>query len=524
MTRKLIVAPFLAVIFLLLSTPVAKAIDIPLLTWERGIEQNVVVGGISAKAPWDIKLLKPGSPVIAFKPSSVNRRGFLVYSGALPADLPLGNYTIEVFGDGSASGSEVAEVRVIELAHYSIASIPKDLVFLLISIVFVLSILTVSRSRKYSDLSFLREKGLVENQTLLFDKRIPRFFYPIYLLREGALSKLHPSLFKFLMLKDDALLHRISPILWGALPGVGTLFGLWGGLTSHGTLREMPYYAFLFISIISLIDSYSGIFCLFGFAFGQIVMGEVLNLRSAILIVALALSWVFTSMFSNLLFLVTEKDFPIPEDQWKPAFSGLKSLLLLISIPCFTGIYFFASLLLAESLSASFSLDHSKMVSVAIFVGAFSGIKQLIQQLMDIRSLKNESIVPLVLIKFNVVAFMKPGWVGFISVSSVFVSFIWTQTLGVALLVGFAIFGILSSFAYRFGVRRIVFLRRWRRNVLIEASINAYLVYLIFIYTQSLPYHVVLRSEIFTVLALGISLLHVIISSFYDAEKVEAVI
>ena len=35
-----------------------------------------------------VKLLRPGSPQITMKPSSVNKRGFLVYSASLPGDLP----------------------------------------------------------------------------------------------------------------------------------------------------------------------------------------------------------------------------------------------------------------------------------------------------------------------------------------------------------------------------------------------------------------------------------------------------
>ncbi len=180
---KRIFAALLTGFFLFESLPVASADDIPVLTWERGKEQNIVVGGISAKDPWEVKLLKPGSPQISFKPSSVNRRGFLVYSATLPQDLPLGNYTVYVFGDGSISGTQVAQVKVITFTRYSITEIPKDLVFLLLTIIFMLTVLSVSRIRKYSNLTFLRQKNLVESGTLLFDKRIPRFLYPVYVLR-----------------------------------------------------------------------------------------------------------------------------------------------------------------------------------------------------------------------------------------------------------------------------------------------------------------------------------------------------
>jgi hypothetical protein len=150
--------------------PVAHAVDIPLLTWERGKEQNVVVGGATAEDSMQVKLLRPGSPQIMMKPSSRNKQGFLVYSATLPPDLPLGEYTVYVFGNGNASGSQVAQVEVIALTRYSITEIPMDLVFLFLTLIFIITALTVTRSGARAHLAYMRQRTLVENETLLFSK------------------------------------------------------------------------------------------------------------------------------------------------------------------------------------------------------------------------------------------------------------------------------------------------------------------------------------------------------------------
>jgi hypothetical protein len=84
MIKRLFTSFFIALLTLLL-VPSAQAVDIPTLTWERGKEQNVVVGSISSQGLWQAKLLRPGSPQISLSPSSINSRGFSVFSATLPA-------------------------------------------------------------------------------------------------------------------------------------------------------------------------------------------------------------------------------------------------------------------------------------------------------------------------------------------------------------------------------------------------------------------------------------------------------
>ena len=48
----------LALVALFISVPVASgASDIPLLSWERGKEQNIVLGGYTNQSDWLIQLV-----------------------------------------------------------------------------------------------------------------------------------------------------------------------------------------------------------------------------------------------------------------------------------------------------------------------------------------------------------------------------------------------------------------------------------------------------------------------------------
>jgi hypothetical protein len=519
MSRR-IFAALLTGFFLFQSLPLASAVDIPLLTWERGKEQNIVVGGISAKDPWEVKLLKPGSPQISFKPSSVNRRGFLVYSATLPQDLPLGNYTVYVFGDGSISGTQVGQVKVITFTRYSITEIPKDLVFLLLTIIFMLTVLSVSRIRKYSNLTFLRQKNLVESGTLLFDNRVPRFLYPAYVLRSRSLGMLPASLFKFLLMKDDTFIHKISPFLWALFPALGLVVGLEGGITTHGNLPNIALYSLIAISTIGLLDSYSGIFAFFGFAIGQIIIGEVMNLRSVVLIITLALSWIFTSFVAHYLVEIGEKDFPITS---KESGSGFARFILLVFVSVISGVFFFASLILTESLALGLRNHHDSLVVTAIIIGTLSGVKALLHEFMDHRTtmgLKSDSLVSE---NLHVSYLISSGWVGFIGFFALVVGFVWTQSWFIALLLGILMIALFSSFQLLLKPPKINLLSRWKRNAFLEAAVVTYFALTLFLYVQNLPYQSSLKSEIFTIGALILPLIHLLANSFYNVATAEKV-
>ena len=80
----------LALLALIFTPTAAQAFDIPLLTWERGREQQVVLGGGAYTQSWTVTLEGNGAETLKFSSSQKNDAGYVVYSLNIPADYPLG--------------------------------------------------------------------------------------------------------------------------------------------------------------------------------------------------------------------------------------------------------------------------------------------------------------------------------------------------------------------------------------------------------------------------------------------------
>ena len=515
---KRIPSSLLSVLFLFSFAPPAQAVDIPLLTWERGKEQNVVVGGVTAKDSVQVKLLRPRSPQITMKPSSVNKRGFLVYSASLPGDLPLGEYTVYVFGDGSASGSQVAQVKVIALTRYSITEIPKDLVYLFLTLIFIITALTVTRSGNHAHLVFLRQRTLIENETLLFSKSVPRVIYPVYLLRAGAHVKLRDSVFKFQIMKDETFIHKVSPLLWALLPLLGLGLGLQGGLITNENLPNLPIYSLLALSILGLFDAYSGVFALLGFAIGQIVIGQVLDSRSILVLLSFGLSLIFVGFVSDLLYSGATKDV----SRIKKLFHfNISKHVALIAVSLATGALYYSTLLLTQSLSIELAEKNPEFLLLAIIIGIFAGLKILLHQLLDSNLSKRAKEETFVLHEFRARRFLSPMSSVFLALSSLFIASIWTMNWTFSLLFGLITFAIAATFTFKSPLSTIELLRKWRRSVFLESAIVAYLGYVLFILIRNLPYQASLKSQIFIISTITLTLVHALISSLHPEDDAE---
>ena len=508
MTKR-IFAVLLAGFFLFQFIPFAQAVDIPLLTWERGKEQNVVVGGITQKDHWQVKLLRPSSPQVILRPSSVNSKGFLVYSAPLPSDLPLGEYTVYVFGDGSDSGSQVAQVKVVELTRYSITEIPTDLVILLLSLIFIITALSVTRSGEYSKLSFLRQKNLLETKSIIYAKSVPRVIYPAYLLRAGSLTKLPSTILKYFLMKDETLLHKASPMLWSLFPVIGFGLGIQGGLTTHNNLPNIPFYSLIAISIVGLLDSYSGIFSLLGFATGQIVIGQALTLKSTAVIIALGICWVCVGFFSDLFYSAIEKEYL----RKKRIYQGWPTkLLALLLVAVVASVFYYSTLLFTQSLAIDFKNQSNAIIKSAIVIGICASLKIVFHQFLDWKILKNGREETLVIHEFKAENLLSNNILIFIALFSLFVAFIWTTNWQFSMLFSILIFAISLTFSSQFHPPKFDFLGRFPRNVLIEASGVTYLCYLLFIFIRTLPYQATLKSELFIFSALALTLFHALLN------------
>jgi len=94
MWNRFLVATFAGVV-LLLSAPMAHGADIPVLTWEKGKEHNIILGGNGQVKDWNISLkgLNDAS-TLKFSMSNKDARGFVVFSVNIPDSYPNGVYNI----------------------------------------------------------------------------------------------------------------------------------------------------------------------------------------------------------------------------------------------------------------------------------------------------------------------------------------------------------------------------------------------------------------------------------------------
>ena len=126
-------------LFLALSPAIAHSAEIPLLTWERGQIQEVVLGGQAAEEQWRVELQGNGITSILFQKSSISNDGFVVYSLEIPSNLPVGGYSVVAI-DSTGDFNVVAGISLIEDQAYSITTQPLDLALIITIFVFLTGI------------------------------------------------------------------------------------------------------------------------------------------------------------------------------------------------------------------------------------------------------------------------------------------------------------------------------------------------------------------------------------------------
>lgn len=130
----------LAILLVLLLAPAkAKALEIPVLTWENGKSQSVVLGGETAGLSWDLYLQGKGVEPLTFSRSRASDADFYVFTVALSRDLSPGAYNI-VSQDTRGESTVLAGVQVVDRFSYDILEVPIDLHFVLLLFIAFLAI------------------------------------------------------------------------------------------------------------------------------------------------------------------------------------------------------------------------------------------------------------------------------------------------------------------------------------------------------------------------------------------------
>jgi len=510
---KKILAILFAALFLVLSVPISTAADIPSLTWERGKEQNVVLGGSGVPDTWTIQLLSEKTAPLTFKRSASNASGYVVYSVQLPADFPVGYYTVEVFGEETDGGSIVAGVSVIEMAVYSITQIPSDFKSILLWLAFVISAFSVARSKKYSKFEYLREKNLIETASLVSDIRFPSVLYKIYRLRVAGFDELKPRFFSYLLKRDGNFTHKISPVLWTLIPGIGVLVGFISGFICGEGPSNIPIYLVSAIAIIGLLDAYSGIFAFFSFAAAQIMIGNITSVRSILVLICLGIAWSLSSLFAEFFLLASRCEASLNSE-------GLKNLrkntALIVPSALVSGGFFFFVQRLADSLTTEIRTNTLQLVLLSIVVSILYATKEFISEKIDIK-ISAASGREFATERFSVNTLVSPFFVALTGLFFTLVIYVWTESFSKAIVPGIILTIPFATLLVRLSSPNISILRKWRRNIYLEAIILTTMSFGIHWLVSKTPNEVIHKSDLMLALGFLPLLFHSLLSSLYDA-------
>lgn len=507
----ILVSLFLSV-FAFVAMPSAQAVDIPLLTWERGKQHNIVLGGPSNTAGWKIFLVAEGQADRQFTASLPNAAGYIVYSIELPNDMPLGGYTVETRGRGKAD-TAVAAVNLIERNYYTITSIPTDLRLLFTFYAIIISSFAVIRARKYSTLSFTRDKSHRRAKGEDVEKsRVLGLLQPFYKFRSRRQAEMEISFLKFISYKDGEPLHKLSPNLWAVTPFAMLLLGMFMSYSIQST-TVIPNVAIALIVVAALVgalDAISGATAAAGFIFASLILGDVNGMRSFIAVLAFTMAWYVPSMLASMYLITMRIDFRDNEGKLS---AKTRDLFALTISALFGSVAVVISAILTDSLVINIQGNSFARWPLMLLVAVVIILKNLIEIVIDNLRAKNGTEVATIEESIFLARVISPGMTFSLAVAFFGIIYVWTEKPLQSLI---ATVIISAPFFLSFMVFPEVAGKRFpmiKRNVLVETLVIALLTAAVYVGIQYLPLSTREKAQAFILLGLVPVLIHAIYSS-----------
>ena len=497
-----LLATLVAGIALLLSAPVASAADIPVLTWEKGKEHNIVLGGNGIVNNWRIELESLDNSPLVFKKSRVDDRGFVVYSVNIPDSFPSGIFNV-VTTNAQEDGKVVAGVRIVEMSDYNLIQIPTKLFIILFTLIILISTLSMLRMQKYEKIEYLRAK-------LAQAPRGPAGF--LYRFRDSSIEEIHRSIFKFQLIREGELLHKFSPIAWAVVPWIALVLG--AVVSANERLIQgvqlTPVLIYAGIAVIGLLDPFSGFMAGVGFAVVHCLTGDVSSVRGVMSLVAIAAGWFAPGLISSLYSDALNKDsYPMI----------IKRFLPDVLASAIGGLVFFSAQLLTNSFA-----DHPVPITASGYLlpalfsclvfARIQGEKWLNKDLHQTG--KNYQVRVLVLPRV-----VSPRTIVFAAAYFAAAIYVWTESWDFALKTAAILVVPMLLLMVRFENPVIPVLRKLQRHIFVEVTIILALAYLVFNYIQSLPIEVTQKGRMFVSYTAVLLLIHGFYSSIFDSSHRE---
>lgn len=515
----------LIALFFFIAPTVASAAEIPLLTWERGILQEVVLGGQAAAKNWRVELQGNGITGLEFKKSSQSPQGFTVYSLVIPDDIPLGGYSIVAI-DKASEFNIVAGVNLIDSGAYKITKRPLDLALIIAIFVFFVSVISALRARKYARISFVSTQAGPE-ESLHFNaigvSFIKRISSAPYRIRVRALEGLPISILRFLLLRDGELVHRLSPNLYGALPIAGFLAGVIavneteraGGIGSAGLA------IFIAVAMIGIFDAYSGFAAVLGFWLSELVIGNISSFRDILIMISVGISWMLPVIFSSILQTAIAKDFR-DESKDEPTF-GFKLIGIVGSSLAGGAIFYFGQKLTNSVLINFGDMRNVSFLAFAVIVAALV-TRGILDETISSADTNQQLKVESHLEEITISRISSPQTALGIFAIVVGFSFIWTQSAANSLIIALIFTAPYLVLLVRFDEIDSKFLAKAKRNILIESTITTGVSFLIFSQISNLPLLSQEKAQWFLILAGIPGIIHSIYSAACDSSDRQGII
>ena len=490
----------LLIAFTTLSIAPAHAEDIPVLTWEKGKEHNIVLGGNSQVKNWKIQLTSTTGETLDFKQSKLDPKGYVVFSLQIPDSYASGVYTVVTTGVG-VPDKIVAGVKIVALSDFNLIQIPTKLILILLTLIFLVSTLSIMRMQKYERIEYLRAKPT---------ESLPGIFNLFAKFRMGAIAELHKSLFKFQLVREGELVHKLSPITWATLPFATALLGGYIGLNGELILGVslIPFTLYALAAVIGVIDPFSGFTAALGFAFAQSISGNVTSVRSVMSLVAVGIGWVAPGILSSLYQDILNKD---------NYFHFAKKIVPDVVASVIGGLIFLVAQLLTNSFvdqvaPIAVSTYLIPMILSAVIFARINLYRYLVKDLHQIG--ENYQIRILVLPRV-----LSPRTITFAGLYLAGTVYVWTQSLQFALVSSILLSTPLALLMVRFESPVIKAFKNAQRYILVEMVVIATISFISFFYIQSLPLEVTAKGKLLILSTAIILFIHGFFSSIFDSSS-----
>lgn len=493
-------------LFFVLTPTISYAVEIPVLTWEKGRVQEIILGDTSNTTNWKLELVSENTAPVQFFGSSQNESGFFVYSAVIPNDLPDGAYRLETSGDGIEI-SIVAGVNLIAAETYDITKQSQDLSLVVGLLTFITVTLSSLRSRKYSSMyAAAEEDSFISDSTKPnpFEKNVKRALN----LRRDLTQGVAPSLLRYLLGQESRLLFSVSKTAYYALPLLATVLGSFAAINAQASdgLENSNLIYFFLLTLLGLADSFSGIFGLLTFWAIQFFFGDVANLNQFLIVIAAAIAWVGPSLAARVYLESIKKDFSNPS-------TALAKLAAALGSAVAATLIFFGGFKLLVSLMGEISTQWQMQPTYLGLIFVFALVKTLFMFNFENETNTNTSQA------FEVVRVTSP----LTATSTLLIIFgftyLWTEDALTGSIAA-ALFSAPYFFLFiRFEPILVSFFRKIKRNIVLESSFAVLASFIIYNQIAALPLLSDQRAETFLIAAAIPGLLHAIYSSICDSAQ-----